>query len=246
MLDARVRIFVKRHLAAASLALVVAATIALVGPSLARPGPRPLAPTEGAIIGRVTVVDGDTLHFSDVKVRLEGIDAPETYQSCQTVSGHAWPCGLVAGRELERLIGGRDVRCNPRGTDKYGRMLGVCHAGGVELNAEMVRRGMAWAFVKYSQAYVTIEAEARARRVGIWQGHAQPAWDFRAGRWHVAQAKAPAGCAIKGNVTRTERIYHMPWSPWYDKIRMDGDSGKRWFCSEEEALRAGWRPAMYR
>ena len=247
MLDLLVKTYAARQLAAAALAVALAAPLAFIGTSTARPGASVAGPIGGAIIGRVTVIDGDTIHFEDVKVRLEGIDAPESSQTCLTVTGHTWPCGSVATRELERMIGRSEVRCDNRGTDKYGRMLGICFVGALEINAEMVRRGMAWAFVKYSQAYVTIEAEARARRVGIWQGHAQPAWDFRAGRWHVAQAKAPAGCAIKGNVTRTERIYHMPWSPWYDKIRMDGsDSGKRWFCSEVEALQAGWRPVTAR
>ena len=46
---------------------------------------------------------------------------------------------------------------------------------------------------------------------------------------------------IKGNVTANGRIYHLPWSPWYNRIRMDGTKGKRWFCSEKEAIAAGWR-----
>ena len=128
--------------------------------------------------------------------------------------------------------------------DKYGRTLATCHVGPLDINAEMVRRGLAWAFVKYSQTYVAIEAEARAKRVGIFQTETMTAWDYRAGSWRVAEQKAPAGCAIKGNVTANGRIYHMPWSPWYDKIRMDLDKGKRWFCSEEEAIAAGWRPAI--
>ena len=54
------------------------------------------------------------------------------------------------------------------------------------------------------------------------------------------------GCAIKGNVTRNGRIYHMPWSPWYGQVTIDETQGKRWFCSETEAMAAGWRPAMVR
>ena len=61
--------------------------------------------------------------------------------------------------------------------------------------------------------------------------------------WQVAEAAAPKGCAIKGNVSANGRIYHMPWDPWYEKVKMDERRGKRWFCSQEEAASAGWRPA---
>ena len=201
----------------------------------------------GAIVGAARVIDGDTIVIDGTRIRLEGIDAPEAGQSCQRKWFGAWSCGTVATAALAKLIDGRTIACEGRGLDKYGRTLGVCFAGGVELNAEMVRRGYAWAFVRYSSAYVAHEAEARAAKAGIWEGLAQPAWDFRAGRWQVAETAAPEGCAIKGNVTGSGRIYHMPWSPWYDKVRMDDmGKGKRWFCSETEALAAGWRPAQTR
>jgi endonuclease YncB( thermonuclease family) len=246
MIDATIRSYATRQVAGLALAATVAALLAVAALSPARPGATPAGVAGAGVSGRAVVVDGDTIQLDAVKVRLEGIDAPEAAQTCLTTAGQSWPCGTVATRELTRLIGRSEVRCESRGTDKYDRMLGVCFAGGIELNAEMVRRGHAWAFVKYSQAYVPQEAEARRARAGIWQGPAEAAWDYRAARWQAAETTAPEGCAIKGNVTRRERIYHMPWSPWYDKIRMDGDKGKRWFCSEEEAIAAGWRPALAR
>ena len=72
----------------------------------------------------------------------------------------------------------------------------------------------------------------------------QAPWDYRAKRWAAAEQKAPEGCAIKGNITKNGRIYHMPWSPWYAQIKIDADKGKRWFCTEAEALAAGWRPVQ--
>ena len=109
----------------------------------------------------------------------------------------------------------------------------------------MVRQGWAWAFVRYSTSYVPEEAAAKAEGLGIWQGEAMPAWEFRSRRWATAEPAAPQGCAIKGNITKHGRIYHMPWSPWYAQIRMEaGDKGKRWFCTEAEAVAAGWRPVM--
>jgi endonuclease YncB( thermonuclease family) len=199
-------------------------------------------PGNAAILGPARVVDGDTIVVGEVRVRLEGIDAPEAGQTCGLQLGGTWPCGAEATRALAALVGRHEVMCEPRGLDKYGRTLGVCFVERQDINASMVREGHAWAFTKYSTSYVAEEAQARARRVGIWQGEAMPAWEYRAQRWAGAEQLAPQGCAIKGNVTANGKIYHMPWSPWYAQIRMDPGRGRRWFCSEAEALAAGWRP----
>jgi endonuclease YncB( thermonuclease family) len=196
------------------------------------------------IVGTASVVDGDTISVGETRLRLEGIDAPETAQTCQRRYVGSWACGTAATAALARLIGNKPVTCQPRGLDKYGRTLATCFVDGLDINAQMVRQGYAWAFVRYSATYVKEEALAKAEGVGIWQGEAQPAWEFRANRWTAAEPDAPAGCAIKGNVTRNGRIYHMPWSPWYGQIKIDPDKGKRWFCSEAEAIAAGWRPVQ--
>lgn len=252
MLDATIKTYATRQLGFLALASALAVALAIAGGSHARtpstgagsdygaPRQMPGAP----VTGEARVLDGDTIAISEVKIRLEGIDAPESGQTCQTRLGHTWHCGAKASQQLARLIGHRIVSCEDVGRDKYGRTLGNCFAGGVHLNAEMVRIGYAWAFVRHSTAYAALEAEARRNRAGIWVGEAQPAWDFRANRWQSAEGQAPEGCAIKGNVTASGRIYHMPWSPWYDKVKMEGSKGKRWFCSESEAMAAGWRPAQ--
>lgn len=201
------------------------------------------SPPPDSLTGPARVIDGDTIEVAGRHVRLEGIDAPELAQTCGRAFIGTWPCGTAAAAALETMIGGAPVTCESRGLDKYGRTLGICFVAGRDINAEMVRQGYAWAFVKYSSSYVQQEAEARALRVGIWQGKAEPAWEFRAHRWAGAEQTAPNGCAIKGNVTAHGRIYHMPWSPWYGQIKMDEAKGKRWFCTEAEALAAGWRPA---
>jgi endonuclease YncB( thermonuclease family) len=196
------------------------------------------------VVGVARIIDGDTISIGEVRIRLEGIDAPELGQTCPRERFGTWPCGQAAADELTRLLGTQDVACQNKGLDKYGRVLGLCVAGGLDVNAEMVRRGLAWAFVRYSTLYVAQEADARARKIGIWQGDAQPAWEYRANRWASVESEAPAGCAIKGNVTSHGRIYHMPWSPWYAQIKMDPEKGKRWFCSEGDAVAAGWRPVQ--
>ncbi len=250
MIDTTLKAYATRQLGCLVLAGGLAAGLFFSGGLAARTSapssggnPGSAAPSRATITGHARVIDGDTIAVGGMRIRLEGIDAPETSQTCTSRSGETWPCGRKATHELTQLIGQEPVTCEERGLDKYRRVLGVCWAGGVEINAEMVRRGYAWAFVRYSQVYVGLEAQARAAKAGIWQGAAQPAWDYRAGSWTSAEPAAPAGCAIKGNVTATGRIYHMPWSPWYDKVKMEGDRGKRWFCSEAEALAAGWRPA---
>ena len=81
---------------------------------------------------------------------------------------------------------------------------------------------------------------------GHLAGRGDPAWEYRAQHWAKAEPEAPQGCAIKGNVTQHGKIYHMPWSPWYAQIKMDPDRGRRWFCTEAEAVAAGWRPVNLR
>lgn len=198
------------------------------------------------ISGPARVIDGDTLEVAGERVRLEGIDAPEMAQTCGKRLWGSWSCGKAAAAALEHLLGNQRIACEDRGTDNYGRMLGVCFLDKRDINAWMVREGLAWAFVKYSRSYVSEEAAARAQHIGIWQGKAQPAWLFRAERWEGAKDVAPKGCAIKGNISANGHIYHLPWSPWYSKVRIDERRGERWFCSEAEALAAGWRPAAAR
>jgi endonuclease YncB( thermonuclease family) len=195
------------------------------------------------LAGPARVVDGDTIDVNGQRIRLEGIDAPETAQSCSDRNGGTWPCGHAATRALAALLANADVACDSRGNDKYGRLLAVCFADGRDINAEMVKSGFAWAFVRYSTSYVAEEAAARAAHIGVWQGPAEAPWDFRHQGWQTAEVSAPQGCAIKGNISHKGQIYHMPWSPWYDKVKIDPSRGERWFCSEAEAQAAGWRPA---
>ena len=229
---------------ASGLLLAAAILIAAVGGSPHTAEARlTVAPTE-PIEGTARVVDGDTVVIGDFKIRLHGIDAPESDQLCEGADGIPWKCGLESTRLLMRLTAGKTVVCRPMGLDKYYRVLATCAAGGVDLNAELVRQGLAWAFVRYSNDYVRVESDARAARRGVFQADTQTPWDFRAARWQFASSDAPQGCAIKGNVNaKGERIYHMPWSRYYAAVRMDEAKGKRWFCSESEAIDAGWRSA---
>lgn len=196
--------------------------------------------------GRARVVDGDTLEIAGVTVRLHGIDAPEAGQPC-TRAGRAWDCGGWAAGTLAELIGGRSVACRGVDTDRYGRTVAVCRAGRVDLNAEMVRIGAAFAYREFSLDYVEAEKDALFAERGIWSGEVELPAVYRANLRAAAAAAnertSPPGCQIKGNISGSGRIYHMPGQENYADTRIDERRGERWFCSEAEARAAGWRRA---
>ena len=204
--------------------------------------------------GRARVIDGDTIELDAARVRLFGIDAPESAQSC-LARGRRWPCGGEATRALAKRIGTRAVMCEERDRDRYGRIVAVCRVGGEDVNAWMAARGWAFAYRKYSTSYVAEEAAAKAAQRGIWQGDVVAPWDWRrgerlAGGRTAAQpaAQRPAAqqkkgrCAIKGNISKSgTRIYHVPGGRFYDQTRINTSKGERWFCTEGEARASGWR-----
>lgn len=122
------------------------------------------------ISGNASVNDGDSLSIAGMRIRLEGIDAPEWEQTCADANGAAWPCGKRAARELSTLINGAVLSCRTTELDQYERMLAVCSLpGGLNVNAWLVRQGWAVAFGR-SRLHATAEAQARAARRGVWQG----------------------------------------------------------------------------
>jgi endonuclease YncB( thermonuclease family) len=212
------------------------------------------------------IVDGDTLAIGATKVRLEGIDAPETDQVCLNANGAHWACGIDARDQLVAHIAGRDIDCSSHGTDVYRRTLAICYLAGEDLNGWLVQHGWALAYVKYSSAYRQIEEDARVNQRGLWQGAFIAPWDWRhrnnktviLGAFSVpidaqkillgpsATEGAPSpDCTIKGNISRNgERIYHTEHQSSYARIKMDKGGGRRWFCTSDEAEAAGWRKSV--
>lgn len=135
-----------------------------------------------SLTGYAHVIDGDTLSVGGMRVRLEGVDAPEAGQTCRRQNGFTWSCGAMATAALRTLVGGRQLNCKRKGFDRYGRTLATCFSDGQDINAAMVRQGYAWAYLRFSWAYAIEEMLARYERVGIWQGDARPAWEYRASR----------------------------------------------------------------
>jgi endonuclease YncB( thermonuclease family) len=142
--------------------------------------------------GRVVGVhDGDTLTLltperRQVRVRLHGIDAPESRQ----------PYGARAQQELSSLAFRQTVRVVVADTDRYGRTVGRVWAGAVDVNAELVRRGAAWVYRQYNRdpALPPLEAEARQARRGLWALPASeqvPPWAWRHGGGGATPASPP-------------------------------------------------------
>lgn len=124
--------------------------------------------------GGAAILDGDTILVSGQKIRLEGIDAPEFSQVCTGKAGN-YACGKDAKRQLAALIGKGPVECSGWQNDKYGRLLGTCNSGEVDLNRQMVLSG--WA-VSYGD-YFAEEMQARRSGKGLWQGGFDRPADWR-------------------------------------------------------------------
>ena len=125
------------------------------------------------------VVDGDTLDFNGLRVRLHGIDAFEHDQVCSRSDGSGFACGAAARDSLTKAIGNSPVACVKRDVDHYGRMVAVCRVGDRDLGAKVVLDGAALAYRRYSGDYIDEENVANATRSGAWDGSFDPPWEHR-------------------------------------------------------------------
>lgn len=131
----------------------------------------------------VRVSDGDTVTILDGanrqhRIRLAGIDAPETRQ----------PYGQASRKNLASLIAGKEVTVESQKADKYGRTVGVVWLDGKDICLEQVSAGMAWHYKQYAreqhaterQSYADTEQNARVLKVGLWQDRNPMApWVYR-------------------------------------------------------------------
>ncbi len=129
--------------------------------------------------GKPRIVDGDTIEIGGTKVRLHGIDAPESKQTCQKADGSDYYCGEMATFALAEIIETHWIICKGETVDRYKRRIAICFAGPYDINAEMVRRGWALAYRRYSKDYIDEEEDARGRGVGMWQGEFIKPWAWR-------------------------------------------------------------------
>jgi len=127
--------------------------------------------------GYAEITDGDSIKIKGERIRLVGIDAPETAQTCQDEHKKHHPCGRLATQHLVSLIKNRPVTCRWHERDRYNRILGACQAGNDDLNRLMVENG--WAVSYYSSAYDNEQKLARRQKRGMWIWRVQQPQQWR-------------------------------------------------------------------
>lgn len=227
--------------------LAVLAAVVVGGWLAWPPGSMPLARLPGLgtelVEGRATAVSGDVLSVNGRLIRLGGIEAPDRDQKCQRPGNPRWRCGQAAETALARLVRRDVVRCELRGADEVGRRIGTCTVNGQDVSGALVREGHVFSAGGLFAGYGSLENEARAQKSGLWRGEAERPSEYRAKLWNEAKRAAPDGCPIKGQVASGAKVYVLPWSPEYSKVRVRTTRGERWFCSEQDARAAGWKQA---
>ncbi len=213
----------------------------------------PSLPFAGAattvVEGRASLVGADVVRLGDTTVRLAGIEVPDRDQRCirsgSGANAKSWACGEEAREATNRPIRSQALKCEVGEKSTSGVATGRCRAGTTDIAEALVRGGHVFAEAGLLSAYGKAENEAKSAKAGLWNSSAEPerpaAW--RARLWAEAKQQAPEGCPIKGRVARGERVYVLPWSTEYAKARISKSKGERWFCTEEEAVAAGWRVA---
>jgi len=215
----------------------VCATLAAAAETAPRPALRQFS-------GVVThIADGDTLDVTIgqrvKRIRLDGIDAPESGQ----------PSGTRARTYLRSLAFSQRANVNVKSTDRWGRLVARVTVGGKDLSEEMVAAGLAWHYVHYSSdpRLASLEKQARARRAGLWADASPVApWDARrsSGTRSGSTGGTPASRTRRapdvpgpyhGNVS--SHVYHAPGCQEYTcKNCLEV------FTNWEQAEAAGYRP----
>ena len=131
-----------------------------------------LATPAGAnqIAGTANAVDSTVIEVNGQRIMLFGIDSVMRKQNCR-IGGKVWQCWAAALRNLEILVDQGPVTCETIGEpDVYGRLLARCNINGESLNEQLVRTG--WAVTRPSETtdYAAAEAEAKEKKLGLWQG----------------------------------------------------------------------------
>jgi len=199
----------------------------------------------------VRVVDGDTVDVSmDGKVerlRLIGINTPETVDPRKPVECF----GKEASNKAKDILSGKKVFLENDSSqgerDKYDRLLRyVFLEDGTSFNSLMIKEGYAYEYTydlpyKYQAEFKQAQKEAETSRAGLWgntcNGKNTPV---------ITQTNESSGsCTIKGNInSKKEKIYHVIGCGSYNQTVINESQGELWFCSEEEAVSAGWRKAL--
>jgi endonuclease YncB( thermonuclease family) len=149
------------------------------------------------LVGHASVIDGDTIEIHGARIRLWGVDAPESDQLCRNGDSDPYQCGRTAAAALAALFTAvpRPVTCKPTGRDQYGRTVTVCVLGesGPDLGQWLVANGHALDWPQYSKGtYNAAQQEAQKAERGIWVGSFIEPWKYRACRRGNGR---PANCS---------------------------------------------------
>lgn len=143
--------------------------------------------------GQASIIDGDTLEIHGNRIRLWGIDAPESDQLCRGEDSLQYRCGARAANDLDAFVARRPVTCVPISLDRYGRTVATCSVAGADLGEWLVRRGLALDWPQYSRGkYGADQRAAEKGGNGIWKGSYVEPWLYRV---CIRAGGRPAGCS---------------------------------------------------
>lgn len=209
-----------------------------------------------------SVTDGDTLKLTingiNEPIRLIGIDTPETVHPTKPVQCF----GVEASNKAKEILTGQNVFLEKEPSqgerDKYDRLLGyIILEDGRNFNKLMIEEGYAYEYTynlpyKYQAEFKQAQINAKENKKGLWaEGVCEEVSQTQTTNITTTPPPAPTAevdsstCTIKGNIgSSDEKIFHVVGCGSYSKTKIDESQGERWFCSEQEALNAGWRKAL--
>ena len=137
---------------------------------------RPLVSAPGEAF---RIIDGDLLALGNLRIRLVGIDAPESAQQCNTSSGAFWDCSAQSSDRVRNIVHlAERVDCFTSENGNHGLYIASCQADGSDVGALLVGEGLAWS--DQDEGYYLSETTvAQTEGLGIWQAYTQPPWEWR-------------------------------------------------------------------
>jgi endonuclease YncB( thermonuclease family) len=149
------------------------------------------------LVGQASVVDGDTLEVHGTRIRLWGVDAPESSQLCRGADSNLYRCGAKAANDLDSFIARRPVNCTPVAEDQYGRTVATCSVAGADIGEWLVRNGLALDWPQYSKGkYASAQRDADRSGRGMWAGSYVEPWLFRG---CIRASGTPTSCSDDAN-----------------------------------------------